>query len=594
MVGDAAIVDEIAHVPAGYSYVTKADYRLNPEHPPLLKDLAGIGLLPLNPEFPDEHISWTKDVNGQWESGWNFLYHYGNDADLMLFFSRLPLLLLAIGFGWLLYIATRRHFGTMPALLVLFLYSLSPNFLAHSHFITTDMGIAAFMFLALLTFGEFTKTPNKKTLVIATIGLALAHLTKFSSVLLVPFFGLILLIVAIAGNKKILLFSGLPKFKKIKSIRWQRIYQYAVGYLFMMVGSLLVVWFVYIFHTFNFPADKQIELITTSLPAPILEIPKNILIALSGNPITQPLAQYLLGVAMVFTRVAGGNTTFFLGEVTNQSFKWYFPISYLLKTPLPTIFLVILSLVIWFKDQIRLRFKNIWERFLNYSYKHPLKLTFLLFIFYYGGISISGNLNLGIRHLFPILPLIYILAASKSIEFFASFKNNAGKKLAAVLVTVLLAWYGFGTVNAYPNYVSYHNEIIGGGENAYLYFTDSNVDWGQDLKRLVKWLDTQPQIDKLKLDYFGGGEPRYYLCSRKVTNDGFIEKSSTGYNCDESRYQEFHVQDGPAVGWIAVSVTFLQNAEWYARLHGQQDYDWLRYRTPYAKIGNSIFVYWVR
>lgn len=256
--------------------------------------------------------------------------------------------------------------------------------------------------------------------------------------------------------------------------------------------------------------------------------------------------------------------------------------------------LLTLSLVVWFYEQIKTGLRNFWGRLLNYSETHPHKLIFVLFILYYAGISITGNLNLGIRHLFPILPLIYILAANKSAEFFTNFKTGLGKKFAVIFMVLLLSWYGFSTVRAYPNYLSYHNEIIGGGQNAYLYFTDSNVDWGQDLKRLSAWLDTQPQIDKLKLDYFGGGEPRYYMCTRKFNDNGTLDKSSNGYSCDDSRYQEFHVQDGPAQGWIAVSVTFMQNAKWYSALYGQGDYDWLRFREPYAKIGNSIFVYWVR
>src|SRR3989344_4948617 len=41
---DALTFDELAHIPAGYSYLTQQDYRLNPEHPPLAKDLAALPL----------------------------------------------------------------------------------------------------------------------------------------------------------------------------------------------------------------------------------------------------------------------------------------------------------------------------------------------------------------------------------------------------------------------------------------------------------------------------------------------------------------------------------------------------------------------
>ena len=67
---DSFIVDEIPHVGAGYSYIAKGDFRLNPEHPPLAKDLAGLALslLPVNQSaFSTQY--WTSDINGQWNFG---------------------------------------------------------------------------------------------------------------------------------------------------------------------------------------------------------------------------------------------------------------------------------------------------------------------------------------------------------------------------------------------------------------------------------------------------------------------------------------------------------------------------------------------
>src|SRR5262249_48797775 len=124
MVGNSAIVDEIAHVPAGYSYLHYGDYRLNPEHPPLMKDLAGLPLQFMDVLFPVDEPSWTSDVNGQWEAGWNFIYHLNdNRADAILFWARLPILMLAVAFGGFLYWFCRKHWGTAVALLALFFYA---------------------------------------------------------------------------------------------------------------------------------------------------------------------------------------------------------------------------------------------------------------------------------------------------------------------------------------------------------------------------------------------------------------------------------------------------------------------------------------
>jgi len=597
LIDDSAIVDEIAHIPAGYSYVAYSDYRLNPEHPPLLKDLAGLPLLALDVDFPKDHVSWTEDVNGQWESGWNFLYHYGNNADQIIFFARLPLLLLSILFGWLIYIFTKKFFGTNPALLATFFYTVSPNFLAHSHFVTTDMGIATFIFLALASFAWFLKHPSYTTLFWATLGLAGAHMTKFSSVLLIPFYLGILFILLVMQRKP-------PKLgnlaRKIKSLFWKKFWIYLVSYAVIMTGSLIIVWGFYSLHTVNFPAEKQIELIEVSI-ANAPDIVRNVLVSMSGNKILQPFAQYVLGVSMVFNRISGGNTTFFLGEVTNQSFALYFPVSYLLKTPISFLVLLFISLAMFFKDIFTAQLKGklpwikkLWRNVAEYVSAHIPETVFFLFILFYSYISVTGNLNLGIRHLFPIMPLIYILVSKKIFTLFTHFKRKIGQTTGSVILALLLVWFGVSTINASPNYLSYHNELIGGGKNAYQVFTDSNVDWGQDLKRLNKWLAERPEIEKIKLDYFGGGEPRYYLCTRRLDENGQLIKSAAGYNCENSVYEKWEVTRGPTKGWIAVSVTFLQNAKWYAQLLGQQDYDWLRDREPFAKIGNSIFVYWVR
>ena len=67
-------MDELAHIPAGYGYVKYLDYRLNPEHPPLVKAIAALPLLFQKLKFPTDKSAWQKDVNGQWQSGAQFLY----------------------------------------------------------------------------------------------------------------------------------------------------------------------------------------------------------------------------------------------------------------------------------------------------------------------------------------------------------------------------------------------------------------------------------------------------------------------------------------------------------------------------------------
>src|SRR3990167_369112 len=100
---ESATMDELAHIPAGYSYLSQKDYRLNPEHPPLIKDLAALPLLFLDIKFPTDHPSWKNDVNGQWSFGSVFLYESGNDADKIIRLARLPIMFFTVLFGWLFF-----------------------------------------------------------------------------------------------------------------------------------------------------------------------------------------------------------------------------------------------------------------------------------------------------------------------------------------------------------------------------------------------------------------------------------------------------------------------------------------------------------
>jgi len=135
-----------------------------------------------------------------------------------------------------------------------------------------------------------------------------------------------------------------------------------------------------------------------------------------------------------------------------------------------------------------------------------------------------------------------------------------------------MAWAVFSVVRTYPYFLAYFNESIGGPQNGYKYVTDSNLDWGQDLKRLADFVN-ENGIEKIKLDYFGWSDPAYYLGGRRDT---------------------LRREDKEQKGWLAVSATFLQtfcpNDTPRCKLE-DRTYRWLDQYEPFAKIGYSIFVY---
>src|SRR3989338_7641271 len=194
MSGDSVTMDEVAHLPSGYSYLTQKDMRLNPEHPPLVKDLAAIPLLFIKGiEFPYDIKAWQSDVNGQWDFGFNFLYGRGNPVDKMIFWGRIPMILILILLGFYIFKWSRELFGNNGALLALLLFSFSPTFLAHGRLVTTDVGAAAGALIATYYFikalgsagastelSRMSSPQAKKSILKAGIVFGLAELAKFS------------------------------------------------------------------------------------------------------------------------------------------------------------------------------------------------------------------------------------------------------------------------------------------------------------------------------------------------------------------------------------------------------------------------------
>lgn len=611
---ESTTMDEKAHIPAGYSYVKYQDMRINPEHPPLLKDLAGIPLLFLSPApiMPQTDPLWEsgdwldkdKFPEGpartwglaQWAFGDKILHENGNNANAITFWARFPLIFVSLLLGFFIYRWTRELAGTVAGLFAALLYFFSPNIIAHSHYVTTDVGIAAFIFISFYYFVRFLRVPSWKNVVIAGIFLGLAQLAKFSAVLLFPIFGLFTLIAALVATVPI---TSNQWGSRLKNIFW-----YGLKYGVSVFICFIVIWTLYVPNTWHMPGEVIAEIARAQFPndRAIGRAAESTVVAMSQNTFLKPLAEYFLGLFMVFARVAGGNTYYFLGTVSNQASAWYFPIVFLLKETLPLLFLIVstASYTIWRALRTVSRegvtrsiglIRTILEERLT-------QIMMVFFVLFYSYVSITGNLNIGFRHLFPILPFLYVLVTKVVFDILKRSEGQVTQKFLAGIIGIISLTTIAIPALAYPSYLSYFNPIGGGHKNGYQYVTDSNYDWGQDLKRLGEFvknynlctdktqlsseypchqltldgsLPTQNSIDKIRVDYFGGSNPRFHL------GDTYIP---------------WHSHLAPESGWYAISIGFLQE-NWY-KTHGpnEQTYAWLKDMQPVARIGDSIFVYY--
>ncbi len=603
---ESAIYDEKAHIPAAYSYVRYGDMRLNPEHPPLLKDLAGLPLLALQPAFPIQSSEWQSGINEQWTIGDMFINCTKpdiacNDADKILFWSRLPIILLSVILGIGIFIWTRELGGTLAGLFAVTLYAADPNVIAHNHYVTTDLGIAAFIFFAFYFFVRFLKNPSLENTVTAGVFLGLAQLTKFSAVLLFPIFGLFVILYALTKIKSPTDQRSIARFK------WHTLFQYLFAFSGSVIVCFALIWSLYAWNTFNMPAEKLIEHANLYLAQKntFAQFANAFVIETSQLPFLKPLSEYFLGVFMVFARVVSGNPHYFLGTVSIQSSPWYFPTVFILKETLPFILLLLLSFgyaVFRLGKTIVANNTQTFSAsltFLSQSFQSKIaECLMLFFILFYLFISFTGNLTIGIRHLFPILPFLFLLTAKISFDFLRRHKDEKATHS-------LIVW-GLGSatliiiaipVLSYPGYLSYFNPITGGNQNGYQYVTDSNYDWGQDLKNLAVFVNTHnackvdpgfigirrdskqciltenyPTINQIRVDYFGGGSPAYYL---------------------KEKYISWWDKREPEPGWYAISSFFYQESIYKQKPAGTRDYSWLKKFTPITRAGDSIFIYYI-
>jgi 4-amino-4-deoxy-L-arabinose transferase-like glycosyltransferase len=563
-INDAPIVDEVPHIGAGFSYVSQLQYRLNPEHPPLIKDLAGLAILPLGINRDVFKLpAWTTDVNGQWNFGRAVIFNAGVNPDTVKMVARLPMLGVFIFACWLIWKWARERYDDTAALIALILFAFSPTVLAHARLVTTDVGAAVGVLAATYCFLKFLRVPSTGTFWLSALSLGLALLTKFNVALLGPFFVLVAIIYGLDGR--------LSRAAWMRALRW-----FGLTALVGAAAFVCVVMPFYLVHTWNEPASRQLSdtrAITAGYPD---SITKSAIIWMADKPIIRAAGHWFLGLQMVSQRAGGGNTIYWMGRVVTAGGPGYFPTIYLLKEPIAWWLLVAMALGALVFHHRKRNKEHKGDHFFTDNLE---EWVWLLWLAIYWTVSIRSTLNIGVRHLLPVFPFTILLVSGRLsvlLEWLRAH-DKARLRWISIVITLLLGWFVFESVSVWPSYLSYFNQLAGGPSGGHNFVADSNLDWGQDLKRLGQWVE-QNNIQKISLDYFGWADPAYYLHGRSVY-------TTVGYWKDANDF----IAHNRTNGWIAVSATYFQQAV-YSTNQDNGGYRWLLNYTPVTVVGNSIFV----
>jgi len=461
--------DEANHIFAGYRSWTHADFGLNPEHPPMLKLLATVPLFssPLKtPKLEDRYFKEDAFLGGK-----DFLYQ--NDADKILLLTRMAAATLTLLLALLVFMGTKEIFGMGAAFVALALLAFEPNLLAHGALVTTDAGLSCFMFASIYAFYRYVKAPSLWRLGVVGISAGLALAVKHTGILVFPILLLLAICEAVRYQKRT---SGIKQALKLTA---------SLGAI--TVIALAILWSFYGFRYAARPNGLQLN-------PPLTEYVQGLkphetwIISTMARWHVLP-ESYLYGLADV-RLTAEYYTSFLLGKIYAHGVWFYFPVAFLIKSTLGFLALLLLTVA-----AIATRRLNCWREILFLVIPPAFYLL----------VAISVGMNIGVRHILPVYVFLSVLIGGAA---WALIRQN--RRWAYVVVMLLLLHAG-SSLRTFPTYIAYSNELWGGPSQTYKYLTDSNADWGQQLKATKQYLD-QRGVKDCWFVYFAEGvaEPSYY------------------------------------------------------------------------------------
>jgi tetratricopeptide (TPR) repeat protein len=550
-------VDEPMHLLSGYANLKWADYRANPEHPPLAKMWAAVPLVfldvrdprstsPYWDRIPTESPRALHTVNVAAQ-----LLFVDNDAENLFFYAKVMMVALAVVLGCFVFMWSREIFGLSGALASLFLYTLDPNILAHSQLVHTDLPFTTLLFIATYFYCRSLNRLSARNLALTALFFGLAAVTKYS-------YTVVLLLWALLGGLKAIsaqpLELALGRTTVITN-RWNKLLALSGIFACVLVTAYLFIWLVYGFRFDAVPGGHlrlpMAEELPTSPP----------LAAFIGALLEYRLfpEAWIYGQLHVYNNLA--RDTYLLGQMLIGEGSWlYFPVAFAVKTPLPTLLLFFGTLVLWFRER-------------NGQRPESLLLVAIAVYFF---LAVASGINIGLRHILPIYPFIFVLAGGTAATLWQT--KNQWKRWT---VAVLGGWLLLSTALTYPNYLAYFNELAGGSRNGHKILLDSNLDWGQDLKGLKRWM-TNNRVQRIQFLYFGffnAAAPRYYAIDSVFLPGSWV--AGNEISRDNTRPPPY----------LAISANLL-----YGRFQGGADEEFVapfRALPPLAVIGNSILVYQV-
>ncbi len=356
--------------------------------------------------------------------------------------------------------------GPGAGLLAAGLIALDPGFVAHASIVHTDVGAALTMTTALVLALAAARRSSPALWISSGLALGVALATKFSAVLLLPLFAAVPLLALLAEGERRTVRSAATK---------------ALGVVTAGVIALGLLAAIYVASMRAMPEGKPSECVARFLAGRgasphVVDRYAKLSLAL---PSLGHWAAGVKGVALL-SEEGRENVNFFRGEISRFGFPAYFPASFVLKSTPAFLLLLVATLALG-----RRELATYWVG------------SLLLAGSFYFAIAMTSSFNIGVRHLFPVYPLLAISGAV------VLARRLPVRRFAPVVAGLVLST-GVSLASVHPLELGYFNFILGSPERGAAWFADSNVDWGQDMKRLGDYLrDTGTEAETTVVAYSG-------------------------------------------------------------------------------------------
>ncbi len=533
---ESPTIDEFRHIPTGLYLWRSGDFSFDPATPPLWKMVCALPaqLMGANLNLSDPALNAQLGGWEPWFFATSFMEANDKDYDRILFYSRVINVLAAAAVVLLVFVWSLKLYGKGPALVATTLAAFSPSLLAHARYVTTDVIATLLMACTVFFLIEFLRNKKRESLFTAAVIWSLSVVSKFSGLLLAP---LVLLAAMITAPNNRLRLGNVALVMAVFVITVDSVY------LFKDLGPSI--------------ASSQCR--------------SGLFRSLQSSPLSQvplPLpAAFLKGFDIQKADSEMANfPSFFMGCWSSDGFWYYFLAAFALKETIPFLCLLILALF-WrpgrqaagnvLSEAGCLRGKR--DLFVEGAFFWFVPVVLLVVL------SLFCKLDVGLRYLLPCYPFFWIACAGLAASALQS-------RWKVITVSVLVLWSVGETCFIAPHYLAYFNEFCGGPQEGHNYLIDSNLDWGQDLINLKKYLDDN-HIGRIQLAYFGHAIPEHYGIDYEL------------------------LLDSPHPGIAAVSATLLEGHPYMATYARPPlpvtpgAFCRLRRLKPVAAIGYSILVY---